>query len=194
MTDPLAGRRRAINEDSGLEHLVWPDRGRGAPVAVGDTFSLRSCSITITRTQRGRDRGLFVWVAWFRRVRHADRPYLLARGGGDDGKGYVRDPEAAIRAQDDEDAATIDRIDPEAESLEHADHRATTREPEPEGVPPDEVRDLPTSLAARARFASQRSEETARRLRRSLVEEIREAQLDAGQVERVRELVSGLRG
>lgn len=52
MTDPLAGQRTLINEDRGARSLLWPDKGRGCPVKVGELYSLRRCGIEITRVHR----------------------------------------------------------------------------------------------------------------------------------------------
>jgi hypothetical protein len=165
MPDPLAAQRQRINEDSSISALTWPDRGRGCPVDVGDVFKLRSASIQITRTRRLREGGRFVWLADFARYR-PQRPYLLARGAGD-GHGYTTDPDLAVAAQDDPDAATIASVDPLDNPL---NLRAA---PEPEAVAPDEVEALPRTVAARANYERERAEEWASFERLPLRERLR---------------------
>lgn len=130
MTDPLAGRREAINSGA-IDHLVWADRGKGCPVNVGDTFTLRVCWIEITRTKRQRSAGAFIWLAWFDRViRNADKVNLLdARGGG-----YVSDLSSAIKTHEDPHATTIVVLEGD-----QAMGIARRDPPEPEAVPAHEV-------------------------------------------------------
>lgn len=125
-SDPLAGRRQSINENRATA-LIWPDKGRGCPVDVGDVFTLRSCSIEITRKERIRRTGQWLWMAQF--VRHVpDRLTLLAAAGG-----YTEDEDLAMRAQDDPDAPTLQSLYPMDNPLNlHAP-------PEPEAVPREDI-------------------------------------------------------
>lgn len=143
MKDPLAGKREAIAEGE-LNHVTWPDKGKGCPVEIGDQFTLRPFSIQITHTRRTRSGGQWIWLAAFEKFYPQGKPYLLDRRGG-----YTDDPKAAMRAQDDPAPATLDRQGADARTEEH---RAGGEPPEPEGVPPHEVSSLPTSIMARERF------------------------------------------
>lgn len=101
---------------------TWLDDGTGAPVKVGDLFQLRSFGIEITRVQHKKSGMDFHYVVDFKRM-YPDRVH-----------------HAGIKATSgielDEDQRKANR----------------TRPPEPEQVAPHEVRHLPTSVAARARF------------------------------------------
>jgi hypothetical protein len=171
MPDPLAGKREAINARE-IHVLIWPDDGTGCPVAQGQLFQLRSCAIEITQIRRvKRVGGFWLWQAHFRRLYRASRPYLLAeRGPGDEGHGYVRDEKGAMSAGD------SDR--PEWEPVE-GESVPSGPPPEPEAVPPHEVEELPTTVAAQARYRKQRSEDIERNLDRSLTAQIREARVVA---------------
>lgn len=145
--DPLAGRRQDINEGraSGLE---WPDNGQGCPVEVGQIFPLRSCWINITRIQRIQRKGEWRWLALFNRYT-PDRAYLLAPVG------YTEDEKQALRAE----GNTVHR------PFDGLVDRNLREPPEPEGPPPDEIRNYAGSLEARQRYeremAKRRVEEAA---------------------------------
>lgn len=193
MPDPLAGIREKINRGD-LDTLLWPDEGKGCPVEVGDVFQLRSCSIEITGTRRvQRGRSEWLWRATFRRVYRSGRIYLLAaRGAGDEGHGYVSEDKAALSSGEER---------PDWDPVE-GDRVPVGPPPEPEAIPPHEVRDLPTSVAARARFAEQRLDIDAKRAERSISHELRQALAEARKrgedvtpvVERVREQIRELKG
>lgn len=152
--DPLDGLREGLNRGT-LQRLVWPAGAEGCPVKVGQVFVLRSCAIEITRTQRRREKGRMVWVAWFTRYRREGRPQLLRRGAG-----YTTNLRGGMKAQDDPNAATLSRVDPDERSEAH---RAAGEPPEPEPVPRGEVEALPSTLAASRRFAQLRLAEQRRR-------------------------------
>lgn len=168
--DPLAGKREDINAGYSTA-IFWRDDGDGCPVEVGETFSLRSGGITITRRERIRKNGQPYWRADFKRIGKPAKPYLLKRGGG-----YTDDPNLAMRSQDDaHSAATLDPIHPDHRSEAH---RAAGEPPEPEGVPPDEIGDYRKSIEAqmkqRQEKAERRDEEEARRRQeRAIRDELR---------------------
>lgn len=169
--DPLAGKREAINARQ-IHVLHWPDTGQGCPVKEGELYPLRSCAIEITQIRRiKRGRGEWLWQAHFRRMYRASRPYLLAaKGPGDEGHGYVRDEKGALAA------GNTDR--PEWTPIE-GESMPSGPPPEPEAIPPHEVEELPSSIAARARFHQLRSEDIERNLDRSITAQIREARVIA---------------
>lgn len=75
MSDPLAGKRKQINEGE-LESLLWPDAGGGPPVTKGDIFKLRSCHIEITKVHRVMPKGKAHWRAEFTRYEDEKPRYL----------------------------------------------------------------------------------------------------------------------
>jgi len=144
--DPLAGKRQAINEGE-IDVLEWRDEGKGCPVEQGQVFELRACVIEITSVRRlKRGRSDWVWRATFRRTvrAHSDRPHLLKPRGG-----YVSDARSAMQSGEER---------PRWEVIS-GDLVPSGPPPEPEAVPPHEVRELPTSVAARARFEELKREE-----------------------------------
>lgn len=160
--DPLAGRRQAINENR-ASALTWPDKGRGCPVDVGDVFTLRSCSIEITRKERIRRKGQWLWMAQFvRHVHLPDRLNLLAAAGG-----YTEDEDRAMRAQDDPDPATIKTVHPMDNPLN------LHTPPEPEAVPRDEIANYSSSRIAQQRYIREAAERRAAERRLPLSERIR---------------------
>lgn len=169
MADPLAGVREQINEGE-LDVLVWPDDGTGCPVEVGQVYPLRSCAIEITGTRRfQRGRGSWFWRATFERIYPSRRVYLLAaRGAGDEGHGYTTE-KGALESGDER---------PEWEPLE-GDTVPVGSPPEPEAVPPHEVKDLPTSIASRRRYEEQHQADLERDLSRSLTSRVREVVIRA---------------
>ena len=165
MKDPLAGRREDIN-DGRASALVWPDKGAGCPVEVGEVHVLRSCWIEITRKERrqGKKGQGWQWVAYFRRYTATKKLHLLSRSGGD----YIESidqEERAMRAQDDPDAATL-YGDPMENPLN------LRQPPEPEAVPPEEIARYTGSVEARQRYerdmAERRAEEASAPLERRL--------------------------
>jgi hypothetical protein len=173
VADPLKGRRQAINNGS-CSPLFWPDHGQGCPVDVGELYSLRSCGIEITRKERTRKDGKWVWRADFIRYRRcSDKPYLLSKSG------ITTDHRFAVRAQDDlERAGTIDAIDQDDRSDAH---RNAGEPPEPEGIAPEDVADLPTSLEARQRYELQRAEVRRAEAQAPLSERIQRIHIQARQ-------------
>lgn len=177
MADPLAGKREQINRGE-LNSLQWRDEGNGCPVSVGQVYELRACWIAINHVAHRKVGQGFVWRATFeRRWKDMGRLWLLDR------KSYTEDPDQAMRAQDDPDASTLDRVDPDDRSDEH---RNNGEPPEPEAIPPAEVAELPSSVAAQARHAEIHRADTDRRMNRSLIEQIRQARLSAEEASRVR--------
>lgn len=59
-------------------------------------------------------------------------------------------------------------------------------EPEPSKLPAGQVKNLPRSVAARARYAELHGEDVQRRRRRSLIEDLRSADLSVEQLEQLR--------
>lgn len=167
MTDPLAGVREALNRGE-CSSLFWPDEGKGCPVEVGQLFSLRSCGIEITRFERMRKDGKWFWRADFiRYARFSDKPYLLSKSG------ITSEPRYAVRAQDDPNPGTLDR--PLSAEQESDAHRNAGPPPEPEGIAPEDVARLPSSLEAKQRYELERAE-------------VRRAEVQAPLSERVRRL------
>lgn len=154
MTDPLAGKRQAIN-DYDLYSLLWPDRGEKCPVQVGEIFELRSCFIEITKTHRITHEGEKKWRAAFTRIaKRIDRPLFLSRVGD-----YTDDPDQAVGLREDvfhASAPNLDAIEEEARSDAHK-NEGDPLEPEP--VPPHEVRDLRGSRDAQQRYLRDMAEQ-----------------------------------
>lgn len=61
MKDPLEGRRDSLNRGE-IEVLTFPDAPK-CPVTKGEVFSLRSCHIEISSTQRKLVKGEWRWEA-----------------------------------------------------------------------------------------------------------------------------------
>jgi hypothetical protein len=158
--DPLAGFREEINAGE-RDVVTWPDDGKGCPVEPGELFRLRSCSVQVTHTKRVQRGRSWLWLAHLR-VLKPDRAQLLAKGRGD-GHGYVTDARASIGS-----GAQVEEHDDQGTFLRLAEA------PEPEAVPRGEVKNLPTSVAARARFEEARQEDIRRNLDRSLASQLRE--------------------
>lgn len=66
-------------------------------------------------------------------------------------------------------------------------------EPEPEKVPAHVVRTLPRTLEAQERYARQNAREIERRLRRSLVDDLRRSDFDALELEQLRAAMDAIR-
>lgn len=164
MADPLAGQREAINRGE-VERLLWPDEGKGCLVDVGDIFKLRTCHIEIVRRRRVQSGRNWFWRAEFTRRYPEGRVHLLDRKGS-----YTDDPEQALRAQDDPDAATIFTAEP----MENPQNLSAP--PEPEAIPPHEVATLPSSVAARARFEALRQHDEQQRRVCQLSDKLRSLQ------------------
>lgn len=150
MKDPLAGKRAAINAGE-ITTLTWPDEGKGPPVKRGEFFLLRACGIEITSVRRVGAGLRAEWRATFRRIPKPQKPHLLAPAGrgGDTGHGYVRRARGAMPSGEER---------PDWHVVE-GDEVPSGPPPEPEAVPPEEVRELPTSVAAQARFEEIKREE-----------------------------------
>ncbi len=172
--DPLAGYREAINAGE-CDVLTWRDTGEGSPVKVGDTFKLRACSIEIRSLRRNGRGQVWHWVATFERFVRAEKLYLLTPGAGD-GHGYTTSPERAHRSGEE---AEANPSPAEMAAGLAADVRDVRHPPEPEAVPPHEVRNLPTSIAARARYESERHDAIEKRLDRSLTGQLKELRIRA---------------
>jgi hypothetical protein len=86
-------------------------------------------------------------------------------------------------------------------SLGEALHEGTTivpisanpYEPEPEKVPAHIVRTLPSTLAAQERYANQNARDIERRLRRSLIDDLRRSDFDAVELEQLRAAMAAIR-
>lgn len=154
--DALAGQRKAVAR--GKDSLLWPATDK-PPVAVGDVYPLQSFDIEITRVHVIREKGKY-WGWWraefIRQIE--EQPFLLARRGG-----YTADSRGALKAEDDQDASTLDRVSSEARSDVH---RAAGEPPEPEAVPPQEVGELPSTVQAKARYIEEAEEAREDELRR----------------------------
>jgi hypothetical protein len=167
LRDPLVGQREAINRGE-LEHLLWPDCGKGCPVEVGQVFSLRRCGVEITRTHRVQKGRRWMWRAEFTRIEREARPGFLDRRRG----GYVGRASDGMQAQD-AIGATIDAVSPAERSQEHRD---AGEPPEPEPVPSGQVAQLPSTVAAQARFARLRRQVDQERRVRHLAGKLRRLQ------------------
>lgn len=66
-------------------------------------------------------------------------------------------------------------------------------QPEPQRVPDRVVKRLPSTLAARARYDELHAKDTRRRLVRTVIEQIRDAELSVPELERVRAIIDSLR-
>jgi len=149
-TDPLAGKRQAINEGE-LTTLSWPMESKydACPVEVGQILGLRSCTIEITRIERTKHEGKRSWIALFTRYpHHADRALLLPASGD----GYTSDPKRALGLNEDvfhESPPTIDTIEEEDRSPAH---KNAGEPPEPEVIPHRVVMGTRASSDAHQRF------------------------------------------
>ena len=159
--DPLAGFREEINSGD-RDHVTWPDDGSGCPVEVGEVFRLRACTVQVAHTkrvQRGRD---WLWLARLRVLR-PDVPIMLTRG-----LKLTKDPRQALRGQDEHGSTTLQSVEP----LDNPQNLYAP--PEPEVVPHSVVKELPSTVAARARFEEARQETIRQNLDRSLASQLRE--------------------
>lgn len=163
--DPLAGFREEINAGD-RDHVTWPDDGSGCPVEQGEVFRLRSCSVQVSHTKRVQRGRSWLWIAHLR-VLKADRVQLLAKGKGD-GHGYSVDSRASLGGGDIDGSTTLVSLEP----LENPQNLGPP--PEPEAIPRGEVRNLPTSVAARHRFEEAKQETIRQNLDRSLASRLRE--------------------
>ncbi len=149
--DPLKGHREQLNRDE-IDSILWPDTGQGPPLEVGQVFNLRSGGVEVSRVHRVRKGREWFWRAEFIRI-HRARLWILAPRGD-----YTNDPRTGLPAGDDLELATTTLS-------------VTTRPahpPEPEAVPPYEVKRLPTTVEARERFeATRRREADHRRVARA---------------------------
>lgn len=153
MTDPLAGRREAINERR-IDVLVWPDDGTGCPVEVGQVFRLRTCNIEITRVSRLMKPAR--WKADFRRHFREGRPRFMKYGHGsslEEREGMVSGEEWG--------ATTLQTVINPEDRGRKDNLRVDAGPREPELVPADEIPDLAESRKAQLRFEQ---EMTRRRL------------------------------
>jgi hypothetical protein len=147
MTDPLAGKKQAINEGSAYS-LMWPDTGKGCPVSKGELFELRSCRIEITKTHRVKKDRKWWHRAEFARYPKSTKPVFLARRGG-----LTPDRKQAMAAQDSPDPGTLRMIqDDERSPVAAAQHAALGAPPEPEAVPKEEIAAYEGSREARQRY------------------------------------------
>lgn len=150
-SDPLAGKRQAIN-DHELAALIFPllvdGQEQRCPVQPDEVFELRRCVIVITRIERTKRKGERVWVALFERFeRSADTRYLISRSTG----GYTTNPDEAIELGEDvfhQAPATLDVVEEDDRS---AVHKNAGEPPEPEAVPPYEIKGYRFSRDAYAR-------------------------------------------
>jgi hypothetical protein len=159
--DPLAGYREEINSGE-RDHVTWSDDGQGCPVERGEVFHLRSCMVQVVSTKRVQKGRQWLWLARLRVLR-ADTPQMLTRG-----LRLTKDPRQALRGQDDHGSTTLQSVEP-------LDNPANLyAPPEPEVVPHEVVKDLPTTVAARARFEEARQDTIRQNLDRSLASQLRE--------------------
>lgn len=115
---------------------MWPDEGQDFPVQEGEVVSLQSCTIVITRVHKVSNRkGKFLRATFETYRKH--KPYFMGMKGGS-----VDNPLHGMRAQD----------NPEATTLCRPDQVDLNRQPEPEGVPLDEIEHLQPSVEARQRY------------------------------------------
>lgn len=176
MSDPLAGKRERINSGE-AKVLAWADDGSGQPVQVGQVFGLRKCAIEITLVRRQRQGGQFKWLAHFTRfARGGDRINIPGKTGE-----YVHSPDGAGGMRDSFPAEM-----PDWTVREILDVNQGVRPPEIEAVDSDEVGDLPSTVQANTAYLAERAEDVKRRIKRSLIEEIRTAGLSTGELEQLR--------
>jgi hypothetical protein len=185
-TDPFAGHRESINEGRASTVFLKPLGAElKSPVEVGEVFVLRRCGVEVTRKQKIRKDGEWVWKVDFLRIRKASKPRLLKRGGG-----YTHDPDLAMSSQDDlQNAATLSVVTPDERSEAH---RAAGEPPEPEVLDDVEVWNAEASQRARERFAllqhqlraEEREEPLLERLTRIAIE-AKEQHIDLSGDERV---------
>jgi hypothetical protein len=182
--DPLAGHREAINEGRASVVFLKPLEDK-CPVEVGQFFVLKKCGVEVTRKERIRKDGEWIWKIDFMRIRKASKPRLLKRGGG-----YTTDPDLAMRSQDDiQNAATLSVATPDERTEAH---RAAGEPPEPEAWDDVDIWHSASSQTARERYAllqhqlraEEREEPLLERLAR-VVREAKEQHIDLSGEERV---------
>lgn len=185
MKDPLAGHRAALNEGRSSVIFLKPLKDESCPVEVGEFFRLKKCGVEITRKERLRKDGEWVWRVDTMRIRKAAKARMLKRGGG-----YTTDPDLAMRSQDDAyAAATLDAVSPEGEEIAHKNAGPA---PEPAAFADEDIASARSSLEAGQRYAhlqhqiraEERLEPLPLRLAR-LRKEAREHHIDLSGEERV---------
>lgn len=185
-SDPLAGHREAINEGRTSTLFLEPlGEELKSPVEVGDFFVLKRCGVEITRKEKIRKDGEWVWRVDLLRIRKASKPRLLKRGGG-----YTHDPDLAMRSQDDiQNAATLSVATPDERTEAH---KAAGEPPEGEAWDDAEIWNSEASQRARERYAllqyqlraEEREEPLLERLAR-VAKEAKEQHVDLSGEERV---------
>ena len=185
-SDPLAGHRETINEGRTSVVFLKPmGKELKSPVEVGEFFVLKRCGVEVTRKEKIRKDGEWVWKIDFMRIRKASKPKLLKRGGG-----YTHDPDLAMRSQDDiQNAATLSVVAPDDRSEAH---RAAGEPPEGEALDDVEIWNSAASQRARERYAllqfqlraEEREEPLVERLTR-IAREAKEQHIDLSGEERV---------
>lgn len=154
--DPLAGKRRLINEGR-CSSLVWPDRGQDFPYVEGQVIALQSCTIVITRNHKVSNRkGRFLRTTFDSYRKY--KPYYMGMKGGS-----VDNPLHGMRAQD----------SPEPTTLCRPDETDLNRQPEPEGVPLDEIEHLSLTTESRQRYELEMAEQRQREREAPIAERIK---------------------
>lgn len=144
--DPLAGYRDKLARGEVTE-IRWADDGNGPPVTEGQVIPLRHGGVEVDHVRRRMEGRDWVYVARFTLIRgDSSRRFFLGKG-----LGYVGDPGQASPAGESE----FERPDSQGVSL----YEVPAEPPEPECVPPHVVRELPSTVAARARFEESRQRE-----------------------------------
>lgn len=148
--DPLAGYRNALAKGE-IAEIKWRDTGEGAPVKEGDLFPLRHGGVECIRIHRRREGRDWWWIGRFNLIRgDGTKRYFLGKG-----LGFINDPDYTVPAGESE----FSPPDAQGVSL----FSVATEPPEPECIPPHSVEELPTTVAARARFEAARRQEEIRR-------------------------------
>lgn len=170
--DPLAGYRETINEGRTSVLFLKPLKDQSCPVDVGQFFPLKKCGVEITRKEKLKQDGEWLWKVDLLRIRKASKPRLLKRGGG-----YTHDPDLAMRSQDDiQGAFTLDVISPEDRSEAH---RAAGEPPEPEAVDDEDIWAGASSQRARERYALLQHQIRAEEREEPLLERLARVQMQA---------------
>lgn len=161
MTDPLAGQREAINANE-IEALTFPyfdpEAGKVIPCPVkrGQVFELRACRITLLTPERIGKHRRWQWRVPFMRTKRVsrDKVRLLSKHG----EPYTDDERQAATAPSSHDSTTVHGVD--WQNLDDVEAAQNQTPPlEPEAIDPELIPELPTSVAARARYEGVKAEQ-----------------------------------